>query len=158
MHNLRKLQDLPGETLKFPSLDQGDTANIQCPVESVLVAKPGCKVKKSAGHRKKVLQQKQALEQRRQSTPFREILSDASPGKVSSHTRLVTYVQKFAPGAFVKAYTKVYNPGQNVLTHALILSIFRNIISHTNRTRYPQSPSYWGAFCVYNLTSCTLFP
>ena len=24
--------------------------------------------------------------------------------------------------------------------------------------RYSQSPSYWGAFCVYNLTSCTLFP
>ena len=24
--------------------------------------------------------------------------------------------------------------------------------------RYSQSPSYWGAFCVYNLTSCTLLP
>ena len=24
--------------------------------------------------------------------------------------------------------------------------------------RYSQSPWYWGAFCVYNLTSCTLFP
>ena len=25
-------------------------------------------------------------------------------------------------------------------------------------TQYSQSPSYWGAFCVYNLTSYTFFP
>ena len=41
-------------------------------------------------------------------------------------------------------------------------SVFRRSHCSSNNSlleiRYLQSPSYWGAFCVYNLTSCTLFP
>ena len=44
LHNLRKLQTLTGKRVQFPSVDEGDTQNIQCPVDNMLVLKPNCKV------------------------------------------------------------------------------------------------------------------
>ncbi|KAL9977444.1 hypothetical protein ACROYT_G014847 [Oculina patagonica] len=46
------------------------------------------KLKKSAEHRKIVLQRKQALEEKRAAIPYKEIEADKSPGKVMSHMRL----------------------------------------------------------------------
>lgn len=42
--NLRKLEQLPGPEIRIESTDNGDTTNINCPAESLLVLKEGCKV------------------------------------------------------------------------------------------------------------------
>ena len=42
--NIRKLQQLPGHESRFKATDVGDTSNLNCPAEKVLVLKRGCKV------------------------------------------------------------------------------------------------------------------
>ena len=64
------------------------------------------RLKKSAEHRKKVLQHKKALEERKSAIPFVDILSDRSEGKVFSHQQLIAYCQKFGESAFAKVYLK----------------------------------------------------
>ena len=63
-------------------------------------------MKKSAEHRKKVLQKQQQVLQKRSAVSFEEISCDQSDGKISSHNRLVTYINKFGQDAFQRIYTK----------------------------------------------------
>ena len=63
-------------------------------------------MKKSAEHRKKVLQKQQQVLQKRSAVSFEEISCDQSEGKISSHNRLVTYINKFGQDAFQRIYTK----------------------------------------------------
>ena len=63
-------------------------------------------MKKSAEHRKKVLQKQQEVLQKRSAVSFEEISCDQSEGKISSHNRLVTYINKFGQDAFQRIYTK----------------------------------------------------
>lgn len=44
MHNVTKLNALPGETVRFQATDVGDVRGLQCPVKEVVLLKPGCKV------------------------------------------------------------------------------------------------------------------
>lgn len=64
------------------------------------------RLKKTAEHRKIVLQRKQAMEERKAAVPFSEIAADRSSGKVTSHVRLQQYVEKFGERAFCKVFTK----------------------------------------------------
>ena len=63
-------------------------------------------MKKSAEHRKKVLQKQQQVLQKRSAVSFEEISRDQSEGTISSHNRLVTYINKFGQDAFQRIYTK----------------------------------------------------
>ena len=63
-------------------------------------------MKKSAEHRKKVLQKQQQVLQKRSAVSFEEISRDQSEGKISSHNRLLTYINKFGQDAFQRIYTK----------------------------------------------------
>ena len=63
-------------------------------------------MKKSAEHRKKVLQKQQQVLQKRSAVSFEEISCDQSEGKISSHNRIVTYINKFGQEAFQRIYTK----------------------------------------------------
>lgn len=63
-------------------------------------------MKKSAEHRKNVVQKKQRLEEKKSSVPFSEIVEDKSQNKVTSHHRLLTYIEKFGCDAFVKSLKK----------------------------------------------------
>ena len=53
-----------------------------------------------------------------------------------------------------------YNPGQNVLTHGLILSIFRNIISYTRRItpRRSQNDFFLTPYPGFNVGSANRRP
>ena len=62
-------------------------------------------MKKSAEHWKKVLQ-KQEVPQKRSVVSFEEIFCDQGEGKVSSHNRIATYINKFGQDAFQRIYTK----------------------------------------------------
>ena len=42
--NMKVLNSLPGEVVSFEATDVGDTRGIQCPAESHLLLKPGCRV------------------------------------------------------------------------------------------------------------------
>lgn len=64
------------------------------------------RLKKSAEHRKAVLQRKQTLEEKKACVPFSSILSDKSIGKVTSHHSLIAYIEKFGEAAFIKVYQK----------------------------------------------------
>jgi len=64
------------------------------------------RLKKTAEHRKIVLQRKQAMEERKAAVPFSEIAADRSSGKVTSHVRLQQYVEKFGERASCKVFTK----------------------------------------------------
>lgn len=66
----------------------------------------GDRLKKSAEHRKNVLQKKQRLEEKKAAVPFEEIVKDVSENKVTSHHRLLTFIDKFGSEAFVKSLTK----------------------------------------------------
>ena len=63
-------------------------------------------LKKTAEHRKTVLQWKKALEEKKAAVPFSEIEGDKSDGKLTSHIRLQQFLEKFGEAAFEKAYTK----------------------------------------------------
>lgn len=63
-------------------------------------------LKKTAEHRKTVLQWKKALEEKKAAVPFSEIEEDKSDGKLTSHIRLQQFLEKFGEAAFEKAYTK----------------------------------------------------
>ena len=63
-------------------------------------------MKKSAENRKKVLQKQQQVLQKRSAVSFEEISCDQSEGKISSHNRIVTYINKFGEDAFQRIYTK----------------------------------------------------
>ena len=63
-------------------------------------------MKKSAEHRKKVLQKQQQVLQKRSAVSVEDISCDQSEGKISSHNRLVTYINKFGQDAFQRIYTK----------------------------------------------------
>lgn len=64
------------------------------------------RLKRSAEHRKKVLQRQQVLNEKRSAVQFQDILADDSEGKAVSHYRLVSYVKKFGAASFTKMYTK----------------------------------------------------
>ncbi|KAK3732234.1 hypothetical protein QZH41_020059 [Actinostola sp. cb2023] len=64
------------------------------------------RIKKSAEHRKKVLERKTALEVTKASVSYADIVGDTTAGKVNSHHRLVAFVAKFGEAAFVKVYLK----------------------------------------------------
>lgn len=63
-------------------------------------------LKKTAEHRKTVLQWKKALEEKKAAVPFSEIEGDKSDGKLTSHIRLQQFLEKFGEAACEKAYTK----------------------------------------------------
>ena len=42
--NIKMMQALPGTFLRFDAIDEGNTTNIRCMAEQVLVLKPLCKV------------------------------------------------------------------------------------------------------------------
>ena len=44
MFNLLALQRLPGQFLKYVSIDENNTSNISCPADEIIMMKPGCKV------------------------------------------------------------------------------------------------------------------
>lgn len=44
LFNLDKLQEFQGDEHRFAATDDGDTTNMSCPAEQVLVLKLGCKV------------------------------------------------------------------------------------------------------------------
>lgn len=67
---------------------------------------PIFRLKKTAEHRKTVLQQKKALEEKKAAIPFSEIEGDKSSGKLTSHVRLQQFLEKFGETAFEKAFTK----------------------------------------------------
>ena len=48
----------------------------------------------------------QEVLQKRSAVSFEEISCDQSEGNVSSHNRLVTYINKFGQDAFQRIYTK----------------------------------------------------
>ena len=64
------------------------------------------RLKKTAEHRKTVLQWKKPLEEKKAAVPFSEIEGDKSDGKLTSHIRLQQFLEKFGEAAFEKAYTK----------------------------------------------------
>jgi len=64
------------------------------------------RLKRSAEHRKKVLQKQQALHEKQSAVQFRDIVADDSEGKAVSHYRLVSYVKKFGATTFTRMYTK----------------------------------------------------
>ncbi|CAB3996516.1 ATP-dependent DNA helicase PIF1 [Paramuricea clavata] len=64
------------------------------------------RIEKTSEHRKKVLQKKNALEEKKASIPFSQIKEDDSPEKIRSHQQLQDFVRKYDEPAFVKAYNK----------------------------------------------------
>ena len=64
------------------------------------------RIEKTTEHRKKVLQKKKALEEKKASIPFSQIKEDDSPEKRRSHQQLQDFVRKYDEPAFVKAYNK----------------------------------------------------
>ncbi|EDO36997.1 predicted protein [Nematostella vectensis] len=44
LYNLKRIRKLPGQILRFEASDQGNTDNISCAAEKMLLLKPGCKV------------------------------------------------------------------------------------------------------------------
>lgn len=63
------------------------------------------RIKKSAEHRKKVLERKRVLEEKKSSVAYNEILADKNTGKVTSHHLLLTFINKYGEKAFVKVYS-----------------------------------------------------
>ena len=64
------------------------------------------RLKKSAEHRKNVLQRKIALEERQAAVPFKDIVNDTSVGKTRSHHQLLTYITKYGDNSFLKYFKK----------------------------------------------------
>ncbi|KXJ08430.1 ATP-dependent DNA helicase PIF1 [Exaiptasia diaphana] len=64
------------------------------------------RLKKSAEHRKNVLQKKQRLEEKKASVPFQDIAIDTSENKISTHHRMLVFIEKYGVSAFVKTMTK----------------------------------------------------
>lgn len=64
------------------------------------------RLKKSAEHRKRVLQRKQVIEEKRGAVQFDDIVADQSEGKMATHLRITAYMDKFGVSALVKSYTK----------------------------------------------------
>ncbi|KAL9967257.1 hypothetical protein ACROYT_G025442 [Oculina patagonica] len=64
------------------------------------------KLKKTAEHRKRVLQRKQVADQRSDHPKFATIVEDRSPGKQDSHRRLHAFVQKHGFSGFNRVYKK----------------------------------------------------
>lgn len=64
------------------------------------------RLKKSAEHRKRVLQKKQLIEEKRSAVLFSDIVADTTQGKSSTHHRIVDFVNRFGASAFIKAYNK----------------------------------------------------
>lgn len=64
------------------------------------------KLKKTAEHRKRVLQRKQVAAQRSDHPKFATIVEDRSPGKQVSHNQLHAFVQKHGFSGFNRVYKK----------------------------------------------------
>ncbi|KAJ7370715.1 hypothetical protein OS493_030471 [Desmophyllum pertusum] len=65
-------------------------------------------LKKSAELRKRVLQRQQKNQEKTDSIPFKEILTDRTQGKSFSHERLTRFVQKYSdPSVLSRAYLRV---------------------------------------------------
>jgi hypothetical protein len=64
------------------------------------------RLKKSAEHRKKVLQRKQQLEEKKNAITMRDIMADRSSGKSASHFRLLGYITKYGEKAFTAMMKK----------------------------------------------------
>lgn len=65
------------------------------------------RLKRGAEHRKRVLEKKKELEVRKAQVKMDEIAADRSPGKVTSHNRLLGYIDTYGEAVFVKLYKKV---------------------------------------------------
>lgn len=64
------------------------------------------RLKKSAEHRKKVLQKRQSLQEKKAAVPFDDLLEDTSEGKRTSHSQLVNFISKFGDKGLQNIYNK----------------------------------------------------
>lgn len=64
------------------------------------------RIKKSSEHRKKVLQRKQIMEEKRAATSVDDIQTDSRPNEIYTHYRLKDYINKYGSKAFENVYTK----------------------------------------------------
>ena len=63
-------------------------------------------VKKSAEHRKRIMQRQQVAAERKDAIPFSQIAADQSPGKTVSHCQLVAYYNKHGLSGILRVYSK----------------------------------------------------
>ena len=63
-------------------------------------------LKRAAEHRKKILQKKQRVEERRTKVSFDEITEDRSRSKNATHGRLTAFVKKHGRDGMKRGYTK----------------------------------------------------
>lgn len=64
-------------------------------------------LKKTAEHRKRVLQRKQKIKETMDKVPFCDFSNDRSLGKETSYARLIGYYQKHGERALKRCYSKV---------------------------------------------------
>ncbi|KXJ28667.1 hypothetical protein AC249_AIPGENE19458 [Exaiptasia diaphana] len=64
------------------------------------------RIKRTAEHRKKVLERQKPREVKTAVCTIDDMKADTSPGKVTSHHKIINFVEKFGEAEFVKAYKR----------------------------------------------------
>lgn len=64
------------------------------------------KIKKAAAHRHAVMQRKEKTREKSQKVLIAYMEQDSSPGKKTSHARLLAFLSEFKEAGLVNAYTK----------------------------------------------------